>query len=432
MHQMPGKGFTFRHTAAVARRNNARRAQQLQAQQQQQQPQAPQLDDAAEEEHEPEPVAEEALVQAMVQDLHDVLDTPENPVVELPAPTLRRTEETPIKVSNAATQYQLTDTEHLPTVPTIRRTQAITFSDEEATTSDQKKVTSKVELNFGNIPEIQLNALKGGISMNQQHLPASSILPPAKTTTVPTTSPVPSMSSVGSGIVTINSDTSSSPTSERAQEFNKEVIHDIDVTIQDSNSTDSFHSAPSNSVSSEDSVQTEAKVQPKNSKKSKKKSQVFSTESFLGPISKISAGSRLLAQRICHSSLPASTAVPSSAATQPETTETVFASESPIHQDLPVIQEATQSVPKSPTKSQDLLQETTEVCLLCTSSSAVWQLTQEQRANLRCTCETDTTLVTEPKPPASAPTSPLPRRSTRQNGQPKGHWNTKTQTFVKK
>ena len=432
MHQMPGKGFTFRHTAAVARRNNARRSLQLQAQQQQQQPQAPQQDDAEEEEHEPEPVAEEALVQAMVQDLHEVLDTPENPVVELPAPTLRRTEETPIKVSNAATQYQLTDTEQLPTVPTIRRTQAITFSDEEATTSGQNKVTSKVELNFGNIPEIQLNALKGGISMNQQHLPASSILPPVETTTVPTTSPVPSMSSVGSGIVTINSDTSSSPTSERAQEFNKEVIHDIDVTIQDSNSTDSFHSAPSNSVSSEDSLQTEAKVQPKNSKKSKKKSQVFSTESFLGPISKISAGSRLLAQRICHSSLPASTAVPSSTATQPDTSEPVFASESPVHQDLPVIQEATQSVPKSPTKSQDLLQETKEVCLLCTSSSAVWQLTQEQRANLRCTCVTDTTLVTEPKPPASAPTSPLPRRSTRQNGHPKGHWNTKTQTFVKK
>ena len=430
MHQMPGKGFTFRHTAAVARRNNARRSLQLQAQQQQ--PQAPQQDDAEEEEHEPEPVAEEALVQAMVQDLHEVLDTPENPVVELPAPTLRRTEETPIKVSNAATQYQLTDTEQLPTVPTIRRTQAITFSDEEPTTSDQKKVTSKVEMNFGSIPEIQLNALKGGISMNQQHLPASSILPPVETTTVPTTSPVPSMSSVGSGIVTINSDTSSSPTSERAQEFNKEVIHDIDVTIQDSNSTDSFHSAPSNSVSSEDSLQTEAKVQPKNSKKSKKKSQVFSTESFLGPISKISAGSRLLAQRICHSSLPASTAVPSSTATQPDTSEPVFASESPVHQDLPVIQEATQSVPKSPTKSQDLLQETKEVCLLCTSSSAVWQLTQEQRANLRCTCVTDTTLVTEPKPPASAPTSPLPRRSTRQNGHPKGHWNTKTQTFVKK
>ena len=268
--------------------------------------------------------------------------------------------------------------------------------------------------------------------MNQQHLPASSVIPPVETTTVPTTSPVPSMSSVGSGIVTINSDTSSSPTSERAQEFDKEVIHEVDVTIQDSNSTDSFHSAPSNSVSSEDSVQTEAKVQPKNSKKSKKKSQVFSTESFLGPISKISAGSRLLAQRICHSSLPASTAVPSSAATQPKTSEPVFASESPIHQDLPVIQEATQSVPKSPTKSQDLLQENKEVCLLCTSSSAVWQLTQEQRANLRCTCETDTTLVTEPKPPASAPTSPLPRRSTRQNGQPKGHWDSKTQTFVKK
>ena len=432
MHQMPGKGFTFRHTAAVARRNNARRSLQLQAQQQQQQPQAPRQDDAEEEEHEPEPVAEEALVQAMVQDLHEVLDTPENPVVELPAPTLRRTEETPIKVSNAATQYQLTDTEQLPTVPTIIRTQAITFSDEEATTSDQNKITSKVELNFGNIPEIQLNALKGGISMNQQHLPASSVIPPVETTTVPTTSPVPSMSSVGSGIVTINSDTSSSPTSERAQEFDKEVIHEVDVTIQDSNSTDSFHSAPSNSVSSEESLQTEAKVQPKNSKKSKKKSQVFSTESFLGPISKISAGSRLLAQRICHSSLPASTAVPSSAATQPDTSEPVFASESPVHQDLPVIQEATQSVPKSPTKSQDLLQETKEVCLLCTSSSAVWQLTQEQRANLRCTCVTDTTLVTEPKPPASAPTSPLPRRSTRQNGQPKGHWDSKTQTFVKK
>lgn len=432
MHHMPGKGFTFRHTAAVARRNNARRSQQLQAQQQQQQHQAPQQNDAEEEEHEPEPVAEDALVQAMVQDLHEVLDTPENPVVELPAPILRRTEETPIKVSNAATQYQLTDTEQLPTVPAIRRTQAITFSDEEPTTSDQKKVTSKVEMNFGSIPEIQLNALKGGISMNQQHLSASSILPHVKTTTVLTTSPVPSVSSVGSGIVTINSDTSSSPTSERAQEFNKEVIHEFDVTIQDSNSTDSFHSAPSNSVSSEDSVQTEAKVKPKSNRKSKKKSKVFSTESFLGPISKISAGSRLLAQRVCHSSLPASTAAPSSAATQPETSEPVFASEIPIHQDLPVIQEAIQGVSKSPTKSQDLLQETKEVCLLCTSNSAVWQLTQEQRANLRCTCETDTTLVTEPKPPASAPASPLPRRSTRQKGQPTGHWDSKTQTFVKK
>ena len=80
MHHMPGKGFTFRHTAAVARRNNARRSQQLQAQQQQQQHQAPQQNDAEEEEHEPEPVAEDALVQAMVQGLHEVLDTPENPL----------------------------------------------------------------------------------------------------------------------------------------------------------------------------------------------------------------------------------------------------------------------------------------------------------------------------------------------------------------
>ena len=91
MHHLPGKGFTFRHTLAVARRNNARRLQQQQAQQQQQQPQALPLEQAPEQDHEPEIVAEEALVQAMVEDLHDVLDTPENPVVELPAPTLKRT-----------------------------------------------------------------------------------------------------------------------------------------------------------------------------------------------------------------------------------------------------------------------------------------------------------------------------------------------------
>lgn len=428
---MPGKGFTFRHTLAVARRNNARRLQQLQAQQQQQQPQALPLEQVPEQDHEPEPVAEEALVQAIIEDLHDVLDTPENPVVELPAPTLKRTLETPVKLSNAATQYQLTDTHNLPPVPPIRRTQTVTFNNNEATTSDLKEVTSKVEVNYGNVPEIQLNALKGDNSMTQQHQPATPILPSVKATTVPTVSPVPSISSIGSGIVTITSDTSSSPTSERAQDFDKEVIHEVNVIIHDSNSTDSFHSAPSTSVSSEDSVQADAKVLPDKSENSKKKSQAFSTESFLGPISKISSGSRLLAQRICHSSLPVSTKVQSSAATPPEASEPVFTPESPIHPDLPVLPAATQINPKSPTKSQDLLQETKEVCLLCTSSAAVWQLTEEQRANLRCTCETDTTLVTEPSPPASAPPSPLPKRSTRQKGQPKGHWDSKNQTFKK-
>ena len=148
---------------------------------------------------------------------------------------------------------------------------------------------------------------------------------------------------------------------------------------------------------------------------------------------KISVGSRLLAQRIVHSSLPsASSQVQSSAPTPPEITPTVIRPESPVQPDLPVFSADIQVHPQSPTTSQDLLKDTKEVCFLCTSSVAVWKLTEEQRATLRCTCETDTTLVTEPSPPASAPTSPLPKRSTRQKGQPKGHWDSKTQTFLKK
>ena len=265
--------------------------------------------------------------------------------------------------------------------------------------------------------------------MTQQPQPATPILPSINNTIVPPVSPVPSTSSIGSGIVTITSDTSSSPPSDRAQDFSKEVIHEV---IHDSNSTDSFHSAPSTSVSSEDSVKADATVLPEKSEKSKKKSKTFSTESFLGPVSKISVGSRLLARRIVHSSLPSSSKVQSSAPSPPEITPTVIRPESPVQPDLPVFSADIQVHPQSPTTSQDLLKDTKEVCFLCTSSVAVWKLTEEQRATLRCTCETDTTLVTEPSPPASAPTSPLPKRSTRQKGQPKGHWDSKTQTFLKK
>ena len=428
MHHMPGKGFTFRHTLAVAQRNRARRLQQQQPQQQQQQPQALPLEQAPEQVHEPEPAAEEALILAMVEDLHDILDTPENPVIELPAPTIKRTLETPVKPSQDATQHQLTATQDLPPVPPIRRAQTVTFND-EAATSDLREVTNKVEMNYGDIPEIHLNALKGENSMTRQPQPATPILPSINKTKVPPVSPVPSTSSIGSGIVTITSDTSSSPPSDRAQDFNKEVIHEI---IHDSNSTDSFHSAPSTSVSSEDSVKADTTVLPEKSEKLKKKSKTFSTESFLGPISKISVGSRLLAQRIVHSSLPSSSQVQSSAPTPPEITPPVIRPESPVQPELPVLPADIQVRPKSPTKSQDLLQDTKEVCLLCTSSAAVWQLTEEQRANLRCTCETDTTLVTEPSPPVSAPPSPLAKRSTRQKGQPKGRWDSKTHTFLPK
>ena len=76
MHHMPGKGFTFRHTLAVAQRNRARRLQQQQLQQHQQQPQ-PLLQDQVPEQ-DPEPAAaEEELIQVIAEDLNDILDTPE-------------------------------------------------------------------------------------------------------------------------------------------------------------------------------------------------------------------------------------------------------------------------------------------------------------------------------------------------------------------
>ena len=422
---MPGKGFTFRHSLAVAKRNRARRLQQQQLQQHQQQPQPLPQDQV--QERDPEPAAaEEDLIQVIVEDLHDILDTPENPVVELPAPTVKRTLETPVKPSQGATQHQLTITQDLPSVPPIRRTQTVTFND-EAATRDLREVTNKDEMNYGYDPEIHLIALKGDNSMTQQPDPATPILPSTSKTNVPAVSPVPSTSSIGSGIITITSDTSSSPPSDRAQNSSKEVIHEA---IHDSNSTDSFHSVPSDSVSSEDSVKADTKVLPEKSEKLKKKGKTFCTESFLGPISKISVGSRLIAQRIVHSSLPNSSQVQSSSPTPPVITPPVIQPEIPVRQELPVLQTDNQVRPKSPTKSQDLLQDTKEICLLCTANTAVWQLTEEQRANLRCTCKTDTTSLSEPSLPVSAPPSPSSKRSTRQKGQPKGRWDSKTHSFL--